>query len=100
MTKRCCANCLIYQYQDEMLKSPFNINTQKEKNWDMVLTIACRTCTYNNYPHFCDPALHGDKINDVFIKKLEMQLKNNLGIIEYRKEQERMKEEKEWMKHI
>lgn len=89
-----CMDCLIYKYQDDFHR----IVTQRQRYCDEVLTICCRTC--NQHSNFYDSKIYGDKVNDVFVKKLEIKLKQILGLTEYNKEKERIREELTWMKKI
>ena len=93
--KRCCVDCLIYKYQDNL---PDKVVTQRQHYWDEVLTIACRTC--NQHSNFCDPKIYSDMINDVFVKKLENILRNKLGSKDYKEEKNRIMEEKTWRKKL
>ena len=95
-SKKSCADCLVHNYQGNL----HTIVTKREHYWDEVLTICCRTCLYGEYSNFCDPKLHGDVINDVVVKKIEIRLKSILGPGEYSKEKNRIMEESEWIKKI
>ncbi|MEW6070750.1 MAG: hypothetical protein AB1485_09050 [Candidatus Thermoplasmatota archaeon] len=65
-----CASCLIYDYHTYNL--PEKITTQAQKYKDTVLTIACNTCTNcSNYI----PNNPGAKVNERFLKSLEMKFK-------------------------
>ncbi|MBU4501117.1 MAG: hypothetical protein KKA79_00880 [Nanoarchaeota archaeon] len=94
--KRCCSDCVVYKYQNNL---PDRITTQRQRCWDTVMSICCRTC--NQHSNFmCNLQTHTNVIDDVFIKKLEILLRNKLGYAKYRKEKERMMEESEWIKKI
>ena len=95
MIKRECAKCLIFTYQGNF----HTIITKRQRYWDTVLTICCRVC--NQHSNFmCNLQTHTNVIDDVFIKELEIKLKDILGPAEYNKEKERIKEESEWMKKL
>jgi len=93
--KKFCTSCLVYNYQGNL---PSKITTQREHYQDTILTICCRTC--NQYSNFCDPRIREDKVNDVFVKKLEIKLRHSLGPTEYEKEKDKIREESIWMKKI
>jgi len=97
--KKCCTSCLFFTYHDDKFVESFKVTTQRERYWDEVLTICCRTC--NQHSNFmCNLQTHTNVIDDVFIKELEIKLKDILGPAEYNKEKERIKEESEWMKKL
>lgn len=94
MIKKECVNCIVYKYQGNF----HTIVTKRERYWDEILTICCRAC--NQHSLFIDPEIHGNSINDIFIKKFDIKLKQMLGPEGYRKEKEKMREELAWMKRM
>ena len=95
--EKCCSNCLVYTYQNNL---PSKIITQREHYWNEVLTICCRTCNYQQHNNFCNSKIYRDKVNDVFVKKLEIKLRHSLGPTEYEKKKDKIREGSIWMKKI